>query len=110
MKPKIYEEWEQALSFSQKAEKLYEDGKFKEAAKEADSAIIFGLHTIGALAKELDINDLFVIQGNALNEWYERTSPESGGKHHTPKENVEWARKTLKRLSDELPPDTLRRI
>ncbi len=107
MKPEIYEEWEQALNYLEKAEKLYEVGKFQEAAREADTAIMLGLHTIAMLAKELEIPDLLVIQGNAFHDWCERTQ-KFGGKHHTPKENIEWVRSTLKRLSDELPPDTLR--
>ena len=105
MKPEINEEWEQALSCLEKAEKLYEVGKFQEAAREADGAITFGIHTIHALAEELKLPDLSVIQENAFYEWIERKE-----KHYTPKETVEWVRKTLKRLSDELPPDTLKTL
>ena len=109
MKPKIYEEWEQALSFLEQAEKLSKDKKFPEAANKADVAIILGLHTIGILSKELGLPDLLVIQGNVLQDWEER-KPVFGGRHYTPKENIEWIRSTLKRLSDELPPDTLRPV
>jgi nucleoid-associated protein YejK len=103
MKPEIYEEWEQALSHLGNAEKLYEDGKFQEAAKEANGAIISGCFAIIQLAEELKLPDLSVIQENVFYEWAERKR-----KHYTPKENIEWVRSTLKRLSDELPPDTLR--
>jgi hypothetical protein len=47
--------------------------------------------------------NLLVIKGNEYIGWLER-----GEQYYTPKETVEWTRKTLKRLSDELPPDTLR--
>ncbi|GAG14099.1 unnamed protein product [marine sediment metagenome] len=107
MKPKIYEEWEQVLSYLEKAEKLYEVGKIQEAENEANAAIMLGLQTIAILAKELEIPDLLVIFENACHDWCERT-PAFGGKHYTPKENIEWVRSTLKKLSDELPPDTLR--
>ncbi len=103
MKHEIYEEWEEALSHFRNAEKLLEDEKVQEAAKEADTAIMFGLHTIAILSKELKMPDLLVIQENAFYDWCERKR-----KHYTPKENIEWVLSTLKRLSDELPPDTLR--
>ncbi len=107
MKPEIYEEWEKALSHLLNAEKLLEDENIQEAENEANAAIMLGLQTITILAKELEIPDLLVIFENACHDWCERT-PEFGGKHYTPKENIEWVRSTLKRLSDELPPDTLR--
>ena len=103
MKPEIYEEWEQALSHLLNAEKLLEDENIQEAANEADIAIMLGLHTIPQLSQELGLPDLLVIQENSFYDWCERKR-----KHYTPKENVEWVRSTLKRLSDELPPDTLR--
>ena len=56
----------------------------------------------------MGIYDLKVIAENAFNDWLERTQPEFGAKHNTPKENIEWVHNTLKRLSAELPPDTLR--
>lgn len=108
MKPEIYEKWEQALSHLRNAEKLLEDGKVQDAAKEAYTSFMFGLRTIDALAEELKLPELSEIRKNAFYEWCERKFPEFGGKHYTPKESVEWIRKTLKKLSDELPPDTLR--
>jgi hypothetical protein len=108
MKPEICKEWEDALSHLRNAEKLKEDGKFQEAEEEANVAIVCGIHAIRPLAKELNLPSLSAIQENAFYEWQERKFPEFGAKHYTPEENVEWVGKTLRRLSGELPPDTLR--
>lgn len=105
MKPEIYKFWEEALSCLENAEKLLKDKKFQEAVKESDGAIILGCGAIIQLARELEMPDLLVIKGDAYIGWLERRE-----KHYTPKETVEWARKSLKRLSDELPPDTLRPV
>lgn len=110
MKPEMcerWEEWQEALSFLRNAEELLKDEKFKEAEEEAYFAFGLGFRAIKTLSEVLDIPDLSVIADNVFSDWCERKS-EFGGKHYTPKETVEWTRKTLKRLSDELPPDTLR--
>jgi len=114
MKPEMcerWEEWEEALSRLRNAEELLKDEKFQEAADQANLAFGFGFRAIKTLSEVLvlEIPDLSVIADNAFSDWCER-KPEFGGKHHTPKETVEWVRKTLKRLSDELPPDTLRPV
>ena len=109
MKPEIYKLWEEALSSFDNAEKLTKERNYNEAEKYAASAFVIGIKAIIELSKEMGIDDLNVIAGNAFGEWVEREPEfEMGGKHHTPKENIDWARKVLKRLSDELPPDTLR--
>jgi len=109
MKPELYEKWEKVLSSFNNAEKLAKDGNYNEAENEAVCAFIFGVKAIIELSKEMGIDDLNVITGNAKREWMEREPAwEMGGKHHTPKENIDWTRKTLKRLFDELPPDTFR--
>ena len=80
MKPEIYEEWEEALSYLRNAEKLLADEKVQEAAKEIDTATAFGLHTIAILSKELGLPDLLAIQENAFYDWCER-KPALDGKH-----------------------------
>ena len=112
MKPEMRErgeEWEKALSCLRNAEQLLKDEKFKEAEDEAHFSFIHGFRAIKTLSEVLDIPNLSVIADNALSDWNKRKS-EFGGKHYTPKENVEWTRKTLNRLSNELPPDTLRPV
>ena len=79
------------------------DKKSQEAVKQANDAIVMGIGAIIQLARELGMPDLLEIEGNEYIGWLERRE-----KYYTPKETVEWARKSLKRLSDELPPDTLR--
>ncbi len=103
MKPEIYKFWEEALSCLENAEKLLKDRKFQEAENNTDCAIMYGCAAIVQLAKELGMPNLLAIKGNEYIGWLER-----GEQYYTPKETVEWTRKTLKRLSDELPPDTLR--
>ncbi|MHC4174687.1 MAG: hypothetical protein ACYTBX_14345 [Planctomycetota bacterium] len=96
MKPEIYKEWEQALSYLEKAEKLYEVGKFQEAPRKANGAITFGIHTIHALAEELKIPDLLVSQENAFYEWTERMSPEFGENTIHPRKPLNGFERLLK--------------
>lgn len=111
MNPEIYEQWEKVLSDWIEVEKLVKDEKLEEAASKAIFTFLSGIRAIKALSDELGNRDLSVICENAFGEWMEREPAwEMGGKHHTPKENIDWAHKTLKRLSDELPLDTFRQV
>lgn len=105
MKPEICDQWEKVLSDWRKVEELRKDKQFEKAAWEAVSVFLSGIRVILALSKELDDQDLNVKVVNAFGEWWEKAL---GGKHYTPKETIDWARGTLKRLSGELPPDTFR--
>ena len=81
-------------------------GDIEKAEQEAFGAFVLGQRAIDKLSNELKTPDLKFVASNALQDFFERNFPSEGGKHYTPKEQIEWARKTLKRLSDELPPDT----
>jgi hypothetical protein len=109
MKPEICDQWEEVLSSWREVGELVKDEQLEEAASKAIFTFILGVRVTKALSDELEDRDLCVIAENAIGEWMEREPAWGiGGKHHTPKENIEWAHKTLKRLSDALPPDTFR--
>jgi hypothetical protein len=102
MKPETYKLWEEALNHFRNAEELLKNGNSQEAVGEANlSVIFFGFHAILELSKELEMPDLSVYAWNVVQDWCERSK-----KHHIPEKIIEWARKTLKRLYDECPPDT----
>jgi len=100
MKPETHEYWNKALSLIKNAEKLYKDKKNDEAEEQALLALIKGISAMIKLSRELGIDDLSTIAWNALQEHFDRTKKG----HYTPKETIEWVRKVLKRLSDELTP------
>ena len=104
MKPETHENWEKALSHFKNAEEFLKDQTFDEAEEHARFAVFWGIEAMLQLSKELENDDLSTFAFNVLHEWGER-----GKKgHYTPKENIEWSRKVLKRFTDELPPDTFR--
>ena len=105
MKPETSKEWELALSYFTKAEELLRDENFQDAEQQATMAILFAARAMIALSEELEMSELSVKGNNVFNEWVERI-PAFKGKRYTPKEHIEWCRSVLKRLSDELPPDT----
>ena len=107
IKPETHKQWEDALSHFNNVDKLIKSGELQKAVEEATLAFVFGQQAINKLSSELNLPDLSVSSLNALSGWFERISPSEGGKHYTPKEHIEWARKILRRLSEELPPDTL---
>ena len=102
MKPEAYKEWEEAMNDFRNAEELLKDEKFDEAAKQALAAVAFGIGAIMKLSKEVEMSDLSVSANNVFKEACDRQ--ERG--HYTPKEDIEWCRSILKRLTAELPPDT----
>lgn len=104
MKPELYKQWEKALSHFKNAEELLKDEKFNEAEEQASIAMSYAFGAIMKLSKELEMPDLSKIAFSVYQEYSERK--ETG--HYTPKENIEWYRKVLKRFTDELPPDTFR--
>lgn len=103
MKPETYNKWEKALDYFEEAEKLSKSNKLQEAGSEATCAFVAAFQAIYELSKELEMSDLSIIAENACLEWLELES-----KHYRPKQLLEWVRKRLKRLSDDLPPDTFR--
>jgi hypothetical protein len=103
MKPETCAQWEQALSHFSNAEKLLRDEKLEEAGREAVRAFVLAISAVEILSDELGMAELSEIAKNALFEGSDRA-----GRHYTPKETIEWARRILKRLSHELPPDTFR--
>jgi hypothetical protein len=103
MKPETCTQWEQALSRFSNAEKLLRDEKFEEASREAIPAFFLAVSAVEILSDELAMAELSEIAKNALFEGFKRAD-----RHYTPKETIEWVRRTLKRLSDGLPPDTFR--
>jgi len=103
MKRETCAQWEQALSHFSNAEKLLRDKKFEEASREAVPAFVLAISAVEILSGELGIDELSEIAKNALFEGFERA-----GRNYPPKDTVEWVRRTLKRLSDGLPPDTFR--
>jgi hypothetical protein len=103
IKPETRKYWEDALSHFENVDELIKVGDFKKATNEATLAFIFGQRSIDALSKELKMPDLTELADNVLHDFLERIY----AKPYTPKENIEWARKILKRLSAALPPDTL---
>jgi HEPN domain-containing protein len=102
IKPETRKLWEEALGHFRKAEELLNDNKPEVVSEEATKSVVYGCKAIVELSKELKMNDLRSIASNELNDWFDKSE-----KHYTPKEIIERARRTLKRLSDELPPDTL---
>lgn len=103
MKPETYNKWEKALSYFEEAEELSKSNKLQEAGRKATDAFVAAFQAIYVLSKELEMLDLSIIAENACLEWLGLES-----KHYRPKEMLEWVRKRLKRLSDDLPPDTFR--
>jgi len=104
MKPETYDLWEKALGYLEEAEELSKFDKFQEAEQKAFKAFWAAIPAINALSRELEISDLSIIAENAGIAWLEFME----SKHYTPKEMVEWICSRLKRLSDDLPPDTFR--
>jgi hypothetical protein len=103
MKPETYNLWEKALVLFEEAEELSKGDKFQEAEWKATEAFVAAMQAINALSRELEMSDLSIIVENAGLEWLELEN-----KHYRPKEMLEWIRRRLKRLSDDLPPDTFR--
>ena len=103
MKPETYNFWEKALGYLEEAEELSKGNKFEEARWKSIEAFVSAMQAINALSKEVEMSDLSIIAENAGLEWLELES-----KHYTPKEMFEWIRRRIKRLSDDLPPDTFR--
>ena len=103
IKPETSNLWEEALNHFGNAEEMWKNESFQKAAGEATSSTLFGIRAITELSKELKMPELFEIAVNALLDGLERLE-----KHYTPKETIEWARRTLKRLSDATPEDTFR--
>jgi len=103
MKPETYKLWEEALNHFRNAEKMLKNKNFQQAAKEAEASVYGGMFAIKFLSDELGMRDLMEISFSVLLDYHERSK-----KHYAPKEIIGWARRTLKRLSDECPPDTFR--
>jgi len=106
MKPETYNLWEKALGYLEEAEELSKGDKFNEAERKATEAFISALQAIKALSRELEMSDLSMMWENAGLEWIELMD----SKHYRnrPNEMVKWIRRRVKRLSDDLPPDTFR--
>lgn len=105
MKPETYKKWEDALASLSNAEELMKDGKFEEAAKDADLAVWLACASMMTLSDELKMPYLSKTADRYITRWSKRMS---GKEHYAPKETVEQAHTTLQRLSDELPADTFR--
>jgi len=103
MKLETYKQWEEAVNHYRKIDDLLKDKKFEEAKQEAIFSIISGCAGIYVLSEELKMPDLKVIAINAFQDLGEKLISKE---HYTPKEIIKWARRTLKKLSDECPPDT----
>jgi len=106
IKPETYKLWKEALDHFKNSDELKKAGELTKASHEAIHAFLLGQRAIYELSKELKMPDLTEVANNALHDFFERYMPSEGGKHYTPKETIEWARNTLKRLSAELPTDT----
>lgn len=100
MKPELHEKWEKALSHIKNSEKLEKDKKYAEAEKEGRFAFFHGFEAMLKISKELEVDDLSTIAWNFFNMGVEREEKA----HNTPRENIEWYRKVLKRFSGELSP------
>ena len=103
MNAEIYNKWEDAFNHFKQAEELLKNKRDREAYYEACSAIIAATEAIKALSKYLEIPSLSDIRQIVLADWIEFDM-----KKPMPRQLVEHVRKGIKRLSDELPPDTLR--
>lgn len=101
MKPETFEKWELALTYFRRAEQLFRDKKFHEAEGHAITAVILAAQAMIALSKELQMPGLSEIGLNAIGEFVDRSK-----KHYTPEATIEWSRRVIKRLGDEVPPDT----
>lgn len=106
MKPETYNLWEKALGYLKEAEELSKGNKFKEAMRKAIEAFVAAMQAINSLSRELEMSDLSIIAENAVLAWLEFVE----SKHYTSNEMVEWISRRLKRLYDDLPPDTFRPV
>ncbi len=125
--PETYKLWNKASRHHIKAEELLKDNKFEDSIVEAILSLLSGYLAIVALSKELEMPDLSVMADYALLEWFEKSLSEhytrdqaiawlsmalrgklnAAEKNYRPEEIIEWVHKTLKQLSEDLPPDTL---
>jgi len=106
IKPETSKLWEETLKHFRNIDEMKKVGDTKKAMEEAIHAFMLGQRAVDKLSQELNMPDLKFVASNALQDFFERNFPSEGGKYYTPKEQIEWAQKTLRRLSDELPPDT----
>ena len=101
MKPEKFEIWQMAHACFSKAETEQREGKLQEAANSCQTGILIALRALTQLSNELEMQGLSEVSDNVFMEFWERRE-----KHHTPKEDIEWAKRTMASLCEALPPDT----
>ncbi len=102
MTPEVIDAWNWALDSIAKAEEQWTAGRLQDAAELATSALLFACRAIGQLAKELNKPALSETASNLLWEMFQKTD-----KHRPPKEVMEWARSTLKHLTNHMTGKTV---
>lgn len=106
MKPETCKLWDKALGYLEEAKELKKSGIFKKATGKAIEAFLVAIQAINALSRDLEMPDLEVFAENAVLEFVEFME----SKDYTPNKMIDWVRRSLKRLSDYLPPNTFRPV